>query len=35
VIFYRARSAITGRWVKMWWAITHPKQAVIEKVRKP
>lgn len=30
----RARSAVTGRFVAMWWAVTHPKQAVIETVRK-
>lgn len=34
-VVYRARSAITGRFVKLWWALTHPRLAVIEKVRKP
>ena len=33
---YRARSAITGRFVKLWWALRHKSISVIETVvRKP
>lgn len=31
---YRARSAITGRWVTMWEAFKHPKTTIIERRKK-
>ncbi len=30
----RARSSITGRFVTLWYAITHPKTTVLEKVKR-
>lgn len=33
-MFKRARSAVTGRFVSLWYAVTHPKTTVIEKVKR-
>ena len=30
----RARSAITGRFVSLWYALTHPKTTVTEWVKR-
>jgi len=33
--FKRARSSITGRWVKLKEAILHPRTTTVETVEKP
>jgi hypothetical protein len=30
----RARSSVTGRFVSLWYAITHPRTTVLEAIRK-
>jgi hypothetical protein len=29
----RARSSVTGKFVSLWYAITHPKTTVVEIIR--
>jgi hypothetical protein len=30
----RARSSITGRFVSLWFAITHPRTTILETIRR-
>ncbi len=30
----RARSSITGRWVSLWYALTHPRTTIVESIGK-
>ncbi len=30
----RARSSITGRFVSLWYAITHPRTTILERRKK-
>jgi len=32
--FLRARSAITGRFVTLWYALRHPRSTIIERGKK-
>jgi hypothetical protein len=34
-MIFRFRSAITGRFVKAWVALRHPKTTIRERLRKP
>jgi hypothetical protein len=33
-MYRRARSSVTGKFVSLWYALTHPKTTVVELVKK-
>ena len=34
MIYTRARSAVSGRWVSLWYALTHPRTTILVRKRR-